>query len=122
VGHHYGTIIVDLERRRRIEVLGGRDATIVADWLQERPSVTHVARDRAGAYSEAVETANPDAQQVADRWHLLTNLGEAVERDRHLRLTGVSLRDCPQCEHGQMVCIESFLPGAQPRGPPRSAP
>jgi Putative transposase/Transposase zinc-binding domain len=39
-------------------------------------------------------------------------------RDRYQRLTGVSLRNCPQCGHGQMVCIESFLPGALPRGPP----
>jgi len=79
-GHRYGTIIVDLEKRRPIEVLGGREATIVADWLQQHPTVKVVARDRAGAYSEAVHTATPGAQQIADRWHLLTNLREAVER------------------------------------------
>jgi hypothetical protein len=39
-------------------------------------------------------------------------------RDRYQRLTGVSLRDCPQCRRGTMVCIESFLPGSLPRGPP----
>jgi hypothetical protein len=39
-------------------------------------------------------------------------------RDRYQRLTGVSLRDCPQCGRGQMLCVESFLPGALPRGPP----
>ena len=39
-------------------------------------------------------------------------------RDRYQRLTGVSLRDCPQCGRGQMILVESFLPGAQPRGPP----
>jgi len=39
-------------------------------------------------------------------------------QDRYQRLTGVSLRDCPQCGRGQMVCIESFLPGTLPRGPP----
>lgn len=43
---------------------------------------------------------------------------QADYRDCYQRLTGVSLRDCPQCAKGQMVCIESFLPGAQPRGPP----
>jgi hypothetical protein len=42
-------------------------------------------------------------------------------RDRYLRLTGVSLRDCPHCGHGQMVRIETFLPGALPRGPPPTA-
>ena len=39
-------------------------------------------------------------------------------RDRYERLTGVSLRDCPHCHQGHMVCIESFLPGTLPRGPP----
>ena len=39
-------------------------------------------------------------------------------RDRYQLLTGKSLRDCPQCGQGHMVCIETFLPGAMPRGPP----
>jgi len=79
-GHRYGTVIVDLQTRRPIDVLAGRETTIVTSWLRQHPSVEIVARDRAGAYSEAVRVANPGAQQVADRWHLLTNLREAVER------------------------------------------
>jgi len=43
-------------------------------------------------------------------------------RDRYQRLTGVSLRDCPHCGRGQMVRIESFLPGTWPRGPPSTPP
>jgi hypothetical protein len=39
-------------------------------------------------------------------------------RDRYQRLTGRSLRDCPVCGKGHMVCIETFLPGALPRAPP----
>ena len=38
--------------------------------------------------------------------------------DQYQRLTGKSLRDCPQCGKGQMLRIESFLPGTLPRGPP----
>ena len=79
-GHRYGTIVVDLERRCPIEVLDGRESTSVADWLQQHPSIKVVARDRAGAYSEAVQKAIPHAQQVADRWHFLANLRETVER------------------------------------------
>ncbi|HVR48351.1 MAG TPA: transposase [Pseudorhodoferax sp.] len=73
-GHNYGTIIVDLERREPIEVLVGREATAATQWLRRNPSIEIVARDRAGAYSEAVSIALPHAQQVSDRWHLLSNM------------------------------------------------
>ena len=43
-------------------------------------------------------------------------------RDRYERLTGMSLRDCPHCGHGQMVCIETLLPGNLARAPPHTAP
>jgi len=79
-GHRYGTIVVDLERRCPIEVLDGRESTGVAGWLQRHPSIQVVARDRAGAYSDAAQTMIPHPQQVADRWHLLGNLHETVER------------------------------------------
>jgi hypothetical protein len=39
-----------------------------------------IARDRAGAYSEAVDIALPAAKQVSDRWRLLSNLRDNVER------------------------------------------
>ena len=39
-------------------------------------------------------------------------------RDRYEKITGISLRHCPECGHGQMVCIEIFQPGTWPRGPP----
>jgi hypothetical protein len=79
-GHRYGTIVVDLERRCPIEVLDGRESTGVADWLQRHPTIQVVARDRAGAYCDAAKTMIPQPQQVADRWHLLGNLHETVER------------------------------------------
>jgi hypothetical protein len=36
-GHRHGTIIVDLERRQPIDVLIGRESTIVVDWLEVTP-------------------------------------------------------------------------------------
>ncbi|MFJ1260002.1 ISL3 family transposase [Cupriavidus sp. CuC1] len=79
-GHQYGTIIVDLERREPIEVFAGREGIAVTAWMRAHPSIEIVARDRAGAYSEAVDIALPAATQVSDRWHLLSNLRDNVER------------------------------------------
>lgn len=79
-GHRYGTILVDLEQRRIIELLSNRNAEPLADWLQAHPGVMVLSRDRAAAYAEAARKGAPQAIQVCDRWHLLQNLVEALER------------------------------------------
>lgn len=96
--HCYATILVDLETRRPIDVLPGRDAQPVAEWLAARPEIEIVCRDRAKSYAEAARSGAPQAIQVADRWHLWRNLGEAVERD-------------VAAHHG---CIKTALAGTAP--------
>jgi transposase len=79
-GTRYGTVLVDLEHRRLVDVLPDRRADTFARWLEEHPGVEVVSRDRGGEYAEAATRAAPHAVQVADRFHLLKNLRDVVSR------------------------------------------
>ncbi|WP_224995226.1 ISL3 family transposase [Cesiribacter sp. SM1] len=72
----YVTILVDLEKRKPIDLLPDREGKTLEAWLLAHPGIAIVSRDRSSVYAHAITRACPDAVQVADRWHLLKNLGE----------------------------------------------
>jgi transposase len=90
----YGTILVDLEVHKVIDLLNDRDSQTLAQWLRQHPGIDIISRDRATAYAEAARSAAPLAQQVADRWHLLKNLTEAFERVLQNRSSSLSVAAC----------------------------
>lgn len=79
-GRRYGTIIVDLEKHRPIELLPDRSAQTLAAWLKEFPSIRIISRDRSTEYERGIKEGAPGVVEVLDRWHLLKNLREAAER------------------------------------------
>jgi transposase len=79
-GQIYGTILVDLESHQVIDLLPERSAESFASWLSRHPEVEIIARDRGEQYTQGAAVGAPRAVQVADRWHLLHNLHEALVR------------------------------------------
>jgi len=75
----YGTILVDLERRKIIDVLADRESATVEAWLREHLEVDVVSRDRGKEFAKAATLGAPQARQVVDRFHVVKNLGEVLQ-------------------------------------------
>ena len=78
-GRKYGTLLVDLQSHRVVDLLPDRTTQSAATWLATHPEVELISRDRGNDYAAAARQAAPQAIQVADRFHLVKNLAEAVE-------------------------------------------
>lgn len=92
-GRAWGTLLVDLERRRPVDLLPDRTAETLAAWLRDHPGIEVVARDRSTEYTRAITEAAPEALQVADRWHLLHSLRQVLVR--YLTSARARLRELP---------------------------
>lgn len=77
--YSYGTVMVDLETHRIIDIFDSRETKQVEEWLRTFPNLQVISRDGAQTYASASSNAHPNAIQVSDRFHLLKNLSEVVE-------------------------------------------
>jgi len=120
-GRTYGTIVIDLERRRALALLPDREAKTVALWLQAHPSVRVITRDRSRAYADGARQGAPDAIQVADRFHLVQNLAKALDQvfnahSHALEAVNEALRQAPVTQPDGTVAVP-----VPPPSPPRQA-
>ncbi|MBT2583146.1 ISL3 family transposase [Planococcus sp. ISL-109] len=75
----YGTLFIDLQTRKPVDMLDTRQPTEVTEWLQKHPEIELITRDGSKLYAAAVKAASPTILQVADRWHLLHQLFDALK-------------------------------------------
>ncbi|MFG2951909.1 transposase [Streptomyces adustus] len=111
-GRHYGTVLVDMETRRPVDLLPNREASSLAARLADRPGIEVICRDRAPFVAEGAAAGAPQAVQVADRWHLWHNLSEASERAaaQHRRCLRALVPAAPEPE--PEPAPEQDLPGS----------
>ena len=106
-GKRFGSLLVNLETHKIVDLLADREAESVQQWLAAHPEVDVVSRDRGAMYIDGATWGAPQATQVADRWHILANLGDAVEeflirpanasRRRVSYANGSCISECKNC-------------------------
>jgi transposase len=79
-GHHYGTILVDLEKQRVVQLRADRSVETSKTWLRKHPEIDLVSRDRSNIFREAATEGARQAKQVVDRFHLQKNFAQALEK------------------------------------------
>ena len=130
-GQRYGTILVDLEQHRVIDLLPDREAATLAVWLKRHPGIEIISRDRSPTYASGIYEGAPAAVQVADRFHLLMNVREALEKvvkrcNRFLRTQTLAVPPSSAPENdayaGCRLRLEPHLRGARRGGNGKPAP
>lgn len=73
---NYGTVMVDIETHKIIDMIDSREEEKVTEWLKTYPNLEVISRDGGIMYKSASDKAHPKAKQISDRFHILKNLTE----------------------------------------------
>ena len=80
-GMVYGSIVIDQETSKPVDMIWGRNCTEVKNWLAQHKQINIVTRDRATGFASSIREALPNANQIADKFHLVKNANERVEEE-----------------------------------------
>ena|SRR5581483_3954625 len=64
---------------RKSLIIADRQEDALTAWLQAHPEIEVISRDRAGAYAAEAKKGAPQAQQIADKFHIVKNLREGLQ-------------------------------------------
>ena len=111
-GQEYGTIMVNLDLHRVVDLLPDRAAQSFSEWLKQHPEIATISRDRCGLYAEGATIGAPQCQQIADRFHLVLNLSATMERvleERSASSSCLRLRMHPRSPSCRLRIQEAML-------------
>ena len=95
-GNASGTILVDLERHKIVDLLQGHSTELIEQWLRQRPGVEVASRERSNVCREGISKGAPEATQVTERWHLLHNLTQVLEEFLLQKRTSLQKATAPE--------------------------
>jgi transposase len=109
-GQDYGTILVDLDLHRVMDLLPDRASESFSEWLKHHPEVVTISRDRCGLYAEGATLGAPQSQQIADRFHLVLNLSATMERVLEERSRQLILPPAEEVPEPQPTTADDVIP------------
>lgn len=108
----YGTVMVDLETHRIIDLIPTRNTEEVRAWLATYPNIEVISRDGAQIYANASEKSHPAVIQISDRFHMIKGLTEAMtkyiirEFPARLEIPAVSINSK---EHAKLIDQQNYV-------------